>query len=153
MTTIAVTRSQIAADGLVLCDGFRVRTNERKIIVRDNVIYAHAGTTALFPFVLHWIRNGADPDKAPKPDEDWCMIVIDAEDGPRIYQKCLPYPEAQDYPFAIGSGRDIARTAMRLGRSAHEAIEIACQEDSRSGGEIYAVDIASALGLVAAKAA
>lgn len=42
---------------------------------------------------------------------------------------------------AIGSGRDFAIAAMACGKTALQAVEIACQFDTNTGGEVDWVDV------------
>ena len=153
MTTIALTKHEIAADGLVQEDGIVMERNGRKIIVADRVIYALAGTTACFAPLIAWHKAGADADKLPKfGDCHWALLVIKAGQSPVVYSHQLAHPEEQCYPFAMGSGKMLARSAMLLGKTARQAVEFACANDVHSGGEVQVVDIAKALGLAPADA-
>jgi ATP-dependent protease HslVU (ClpYQ) peptidase subunit len=61
-----------------------------------------------------------------------CLIVWDAQ-GLRYYEDG-PIPETVEHGFwAFGSGRDFAIAAMACGKSAREAVEIACQFDTGCG--------------------
>jgi ATP-dependent protease HslVU (ClpYQ) peptidase subunit len=143
-----VTKHEIAADGLVQEDGIVMERNGRKIIVEDRVIYALAGTTACLAPLIAWHKAGADADKLPKfGDCHWALLVIKGGQAPVVYSHQLPHPEEQRYPFAMGSGRLLARSAMLLGKTARQAVEFACANDVHSGGDILEVNIPKALGL------
>ena len=146
MTTIACDGREIAADGLVTSDNFRMERNARKILVEDGAIYAIAGTQCLMRPLVDWVKAGADPDKLPKFGEmAWGLLVISRTRAVHYQSRCH-FPEEVSYPFTTGSGREIALGAMRAGRSAREAVEIACEEDVWSGGKILSYNISEALG-------
>lgn len=151
MTTIATDGATIAADGLVQSNGIVATRSFRKIVVEDCVIYALAGTMCMLRPLIEWVKAGADPERAPKTAEsDWgCLLVIDGlgKEGARCYFSKAPYPDSVDFPFAIGSGREIALGAMKAGKTPRQALDIAADCDIYSGGEIQVVDIAQALGL------
>ena len=51
-----------------------------------------------------------------------------------------PYPlKFHDEQFAIGSGRDFALAAMYLGKTAAQAVEVACVFDSGCGNGVDAM--------------
>ena len=148
MTTIAVdTKGTIAADGLGCNDNIRATHSARKIIVEDGAIYALAGTECLMRPLINWVKEGADPDKLPKVgDNAWGLLVITRTGAAHYHCKC-PFPETVDLPWATGSGREIAIGLLRDGKTARRAVEIACELDVYSGGDIQVIDIAEALGL------
>ena len=147
MTTIACDGREIAADGLVTADNFRRERDAKKILVESGAVYAIAGTQCLFRPLVDWVKAGADPDKAPKVgDLEWGLLVITRERAVHYQSKCV-FPEDVTYPFTTGSGRDIALGALRAGKSAREAVELACEDDVWSGGKILSFNISEALGL------
>ena len=152
MTTICTDGISLAADGRVHSDGTRVRDDEKKIMVRGGVIYALGGVTCLFDPLIKWVTDGADPEKIPKGDLRWQLLVI-TRTAFVTYSNTCPYAERQDYPFTTGSGRDVAYGAMKAGKSPREAVAIAAEDDLYTGGEIQVVNIAEALGLAPIKEA
>ena len=153
MTTIAIDASGhwIAADGQVSCGGAVERLNEKKLRVEDGkdgpTVYVMAGTTCMFDPLVKWHKEGADPAKVPPAsDAEWCLITIDRQ-GLRTYSHRAPYPERSSYPFTTGTGHEYAMGALKAGASAQRAVEIACEIDIHSGGEIQVVNIKEALGM------
>lgn len=70
-------------------------------------------------------------------DSEWDIEVLQLQpSGLFIYGASLkPYP-IKDKFYAIGSGAAYALTAMALGKSPREAVEIAARFDPGTGGEI-----------------
>lgn len=158
MTTIAITETEIAADGLRTV-GSEVRgLNHRKIIVRNGTIYAFTGVAPIFDVMVEWHQKGAKVEELPKgaeKDDDrngWTLIAID-HTGIGKYSSGCPYIERFDPPVAFGAGQDYALGAMVAGASASQAVEIACKVDVWSGGTIQVVNIAEALGVQRLEAA
>lgn len=146
MSTIAVTLSEIAADGQATRGNDRSSIATRKIIVEKTRIYAAVGNAAILKPLADWYAAGRNPDATPvcDPEDDWTLIVIDRADGMVIIENSSPYPIPLVPPYAIGSGRDFAMGAMLAGASARQAVEIACARDIYSGGAIQSVDLVAA---------
>jgi hypothetical protein len=78
------------------------------------------------------LRIGGTSKKEPTLEKEYMGILVDHE-GAWIIQAGLvrwPLPAEK---WAIGSGRDFAVAAMSVGKSAAEAVAIACQFDCYSG--------------------
>ena len=154
MTTIAIDPHgvHIAADGLITAGGAIEHRDEQKIRVvkgkkGDKSIYVLAGTTCMFDALIKWHQDGADAGKLPPAaDARWSLVVIDAK-GPRHYGHLAAYPERITYPYTVGTGYEYAMGALKAGASAQRAVEIACEIDIHSGGEIQVVNIKEALGM------
>ena len=148
MTTIAIDAlGNIAADGRATCGNEISRDDVDKIILTHGRIYALAGAGALTAPLIAWHHAGADPTKLPIcKDCNWSLIVVD-DNGIYCYNDRVPYAVANAYepPVAFGSGQDWALGAMLAGKSAKEAVEIACKVDINSGGKVMAVNIADTL--------
>lgn len=150
MTTIATDGVTIAADGRSTRGWEIVGRRERKIIVRGGLVFALGGCRGMMePLISWWIDENSDPKKVPPcgdGEEGWCLLVM-SKDGASFMTNKVPYPDAIDVPFATGNGREYARGAMMAGADPRRAVEIACECDAASGGEIQVVNIAEALGL------
>lgn len=149
MTTIATDGVTIAADGRACAGGIIVSERTKKIVVSEGVIFALTGTEALFPALVDWIKKGADPAAVPKahdPALTWALTVISVA-GAFRYTHSMPHPDTIDYPFADGTGHEMAAVLMDAGKSPCEAVRLTCKRDIHSGGEIQVVNIAEALGL------
>ena len=151
MTTIAITSTHVAADGMrTWGDQIRGRSH-RKIRVEGGTIYAFAGLAPMLDVMVRWHRDGADPNKMPygAADKDhggWTLVVID-RDGVAKYTNSCPYIERFEPPIAFGAGQDYALGAMLHGASAEEAVRIVGELTNHTGGDIQVIDIAEALGL------
>lgn len=151
MTTIATDGRTIAADGRTAIGWMVSGTSERKIVVGVNedglpALFAVAGVMTMIGPLMKWVAGGreGEPPKCTGGDDPWTMLIIDAS-GIRRIDAGAPYPYFVPAPAAIGSGRDFAITALDLGKSPREAVEMACKRDVWSGGEILVIDIAEAL--------
>ena len=149
MTTIAIDAlGNIAADGRVTCGNEIIRDDAEKITFQHGRIYALTGCSSMLTALVKWHHEGADANKLPlyKGDRGWFLIVIQDE-GLFGYSNDVPYAEPNEYnmPVAFGSGQNWAMGAMLKGATAREAVEIACQIDTGSGGKITSMNIADTL--------
>ena len=92
-----------------------------------------------------WVEAGcvvADFPIAQRDKDDWQnCLVIDKAGRPRIYER-TPFPICYDDNWAVcGSGRDYAVTALHLGKTAKEAVEIACLFDYGCGNGIDTLEL------------
>ena len=92
-----------------------------------------------------WFCAGADPKTYPAPlrdDKDYAAIlVIYPGRLIRKYESGGPFPcEFEGDQFAMGSGRDYARAALHLGKSAAEAVQVACEFDPGCGNGFDILD-------------
>lgn len=148
MTTIATDGQEIAADGLA-CFGDEVTFRDRrKLVVQGGYIFAICGVSAMQQPLIDWHLSGAKPDDVPKCTDDtgWSLLVWGPGLDDRVYyaSACV-YPSRFPKVWAYGSGGDFAMGALKAGVSAQRAIEIACEMNIHTGGEIQVVNIAAAL--------
>ena len=99
-----------------------------------------SGDSAHVNEMIEWVRFGRKPESFPdfqRSKDDWQpLLVIELDGTPSLYER-TPYPVRYEQPFAsIGSGREFARAAMHLGKTAREAVELACALDSACGNGI-----------------
>jgi hypothetical protein len=153
MTTVAWDGKTLASESRATRGHEIAPWAEQKLFVREGKVYASAGEGNLTEPLMTWHAAGGDIDKAPKgdPETGWTLLVI-GHDGAYIYTSSSPYPYKITSPYAMGSGKQFALGALHAGKSAKEAVEIACRLDVWSGGEIQVVDIAEALGRPALRA-
>ena len=149
MTTIAIDAlGNIAADGRRTAGNEIIRYDAEKIKVSHGRIYALTGCCSLLDALISWHHAGADASKMPtyKGDGGWYLIVFQA-DGMYTYSNDVPYSMGDEIkaPMAFGSGQNWAMGAMLAGKSAKEAVEIACKVDIYSGGQIKVMNIADTL--------
>lgn len=148
MTTIACDGRTIACDSLRVAGTERVDTCTKKIKRVGGRAFGFTGDFACFDPAVEWFLAGHEPDKAPKASRDgsWRLVVCESE---RLlcYIDSLPYAEPFPYPTAFGSGANFAMSAMRLGKTAAEAVEFASTMDVYTGGDIQVIDLAEAVDL------
>lgn len=144
MTTIAIDRTHVAADGLRTW-GDEIRgTNHQKIRVSNGMIYALTGSAPMFGPAVEWHEKGADPKTVPKCDgREWTLIVVDSSGIVTKWSDTCPYPESFDAPIAFGAGADLAMGAMLAGASARRAVELVAGLHVHTGGTIREIEIAS----------
>jgi ATP-dependent protease HslVU (ClpYQ) peptidase subunit len=129
MTIIAWDGTTLAADKMTSFGGLHGTTT--KVHKIGDILVGGCGNTALIQEMMRWIHDGCQPDKFPtqqrNPQECASILVIN-KTQPRIIQyESTPHPIILHNPYwAIGSGRDFAMAAMFLGRTAKEAVEVAC---------------------------
>lgn len=129
MTTIAFHDRTLCADSRFTSGGIIVDKRNKIFKLADGRLFAGAGHWSQIYAVYEWLNGDKD-----KPDgaENFEGIIVD-QDGSAwlIDEDLLIAPQSS--PCALGSGRDVALTAMLLGKSAYEAIEVACGLDVHSG--------------------
>lgn len=151
MTTIAITSTDIAADGMrTWGDEIRGLAFEKLRIDREHKrIYGFTGTCALIDVMIKWHQDGANAESLPKQptsdDHSWTLVVVDAQ-GVHKYTSTCPYVESFDAPIGFGAGGEMALGAMLAGKSAREAVEIVAGQCNHTGGRIQSINIASVVG-------
>jgi len=145
MTVIAWDGLTLAADKRSVDCGL-ARTVTKIYRVNDSVV-AIAGCLDQGLLMIEWVRNGCNPETFPdsqKVKDDWAVVVVADACGLRSYER-TPYPiVVEDKFWAAGSGRDFALAAMHLGRSAIEAVQVACVFQSDCGNGFDSFDVVSA---------
>lgn len=135
MTVIAWDGTTLAADRTCNIGGVAFESTKvcRVIVGQLPFLLAFAGSGARAAQLGAWFEEGAHPDKYParKADDESIMVVIGFWKGnPRAIRRYedTGYPLVVESPtYADGAGRDVAMTAMRLGKSAAEAIHVAAE--------------------------
>jgi len=135
MTTIAYKDGIIAYDGRATTNtGTIVYDDFEKCVERDGVRFVICGNTSS----MHKLIDAyfGEPQASVGA---YALVVIggevwyvshDDDDGIERSQVLL------DRPYALGSGSDHAYTAMDMGASAYQAVEMAMKRDSCTGGKI-----------------
>lgn len=139
MTTIAYKDGIIAYDGRITAGSAITYDDYDKCLERDGVRFVLSGFVcdyrrlidAYFGEELTNIGAGA--------------LVVDTEgvwnighnDGEGVWKS----PVIQDKPYAIGSGSVHALTAMDMGATAYQAVEMAMKRDSCTGGKIRTLTV------------
>lgn len=138
MTVIAYDGTVLAADKRATANG--LISTVTKIYRIGGLLVGGSGEPAFIGAMLEWIRTGRDPAAFPasqKDKDDWQEVLVIEYDGtPSLYER-TPYPiRFEQKHVAIGSGRDFARAAMHLGKTAREAVEVAMALDAGCGNGI-----------------
>lgn len=150
MTCIAWDGQTLAADKRV-CYGVLIRTVTKIHRVGD-VLVGGSGSLSFILAMVEWVRRGRDPLLFPPTQssrEDWQPFLVIERDGSSSLYERTPFPIRYEGPHAaIGSGSEFAMAAMYLGRTAREAVEVACALDSGCGNGIDTLALATDLRLL-----
>lgn len=144
MTVIAWDGRTLAADKRVSYGNMsRTTTKIRRV---GDCLVGIAGSGSIGLAVVEWLGNGADPAAFPKLQEDaddHANVLVIRPDGCIEEYARTAYPTVYEDKFAaIGSGRDFAVAAMHLGKTAREAVEVACLFDTGCGNGIDTLEFA-----------
>ena len=144
MTVIAWDGETLAADKQVSKFGLKYTTT--KIFRVGAALAGISGDATRGKHLVEWIRAGENPSDYPKLDNDEhaaTIMVIRADKTIQLFERNSPHAyTVEDAKWAEGSGRDVALTAMLCGRSAHDAIELACQMHADCGNGIDVLTLA-----------
>ena len=147
MTTLAFDGRYLAADTLGVRGGNRSEQPSCKIAVQDGYAFAFGGfwlhfRQQLMAWALAAFRD-ADPPEwrfCPAKDVEGAMLVVTPMCTLLVFTDQAPYPDPEAWPFAIGTGGDIALGAMGAGVTAMEAVKLAMRWDLKTGGEVDFID-------------
>ena len=137
MTTVATDGRTMAADSMLTYGAIeRVHQGYSKIFKRKGCLYGFSGQDDMIQQVRDWIIAGADPKKRPEIKEDLVWVLKIDEKGKCwvAYESLIFVP--RPLPSAIGAGAVVAETAMYLGKSPKEAVQVAIDLTQGSGGPI-----------------
>lgn len=135
----------VAWDGTTLAADKRATRGEitdtvTKIFRVNDLLVGFCGTGSLGHEMVEWLRRGGDPDTFPERqrDEDKCAGVLAiTRTGEVRHYGAGPHPDVfENKHVSLGSGRDYARAAMHLGKTAAEAVAVACEFDPGCGNGI-----------------
>ena len=143
MTVIAWDGKTLAADKRGTFGGLSRRVT--KIFVVHDELVGIAGNACEGYDLIAWIEGGCKLLEFPVNQRDeklWAECLVIARDGSvRIYQRSPNACYIHDRFTAIGSGRDFALAAMHLGKSAREAVEVACVFDTGCGNGVDTIQL------------
>ena len=138
MSIIAWDGQRLAADKRASI-GSLIRTTT-KVFRLPVTLAGYEGDADAGEEILAWFKAGHDPKTFPasqRSKDTWAGLLIIWPDGVLWKYEHTPYPiPFPPQQFAIGSGRDFALAAMHLGKTAAEAVEIACHFDSGCGNGV-----------------
>lgn len=139
MTVIAFDGRTLAADKMSCAAGYGY-TVTKVHRLRDGSIAAFSGDGDAAMALLAWLNAAQNPAAYPETQKDRdgdasCFVV--RPDGSRWSYGKTPYPQRVECEiFAMGHGRDFALAAMHCGKTAREAVELACRLDVFCGNGI-----------------
>jgi len=134
MTTIAYKDGIIAYDSRVTANGAIIYDDFEKRRERGGVSFFGTGATGDIEDLVSIYNGGAiagECDATALVVQNGQLLLIGYSDG-----KVWKSPVRSDRPYAIGSGVDHAYTAMDMGASAYQAVEMAMKRDTGTGGQI-----------------
>ena len=137
MTTVASDGCVMAADTMLTYGNTeRINVGNPKIFKFKGCLYGFSGRDDMVQQAHEWIISGADPKKRPKLEEDsvWILKVDVKGKCWAAYETLVFVP--RPLPSAIGAGAVVAETAMYLGKSVKEAVQVAIDLTVGSGGPI-----------------
>lgn len=138
MSVIAWDGKTLAADKRA-CYGTTILTTTKIFRVGDCLV-GYTGDAVFGEQMLAWIRAGANVEDFPaaqRDKDDWCGVLVITPEGKVSRYERTPNPMTyEDEFFAAGSGGDFALAAMHLGKTAREAVELACKLDSGCGNGV-----------------
>jgi hypothetical protein len=123
MTTAAWDGRTLAADTLGVQSNLKRKTS-KVFRLKDGNLFAGCGEYDDVLSAREWLENGGSTPEG-------CF---------RVEHSLLRQPIAEPFT-AIGSGRDFAIAAMYLGKSAVEAVDIACLYDAWTAGPIESMTL------------
>lgn len=125
MTTIAWDGRTLAADRQLTTSGVRYETTKAHRL-RDGSLFASCGSLENNVAVRTWLNDGGDKPIIDK-DDDYDGVLIKPDGTAWILSKKLYFIAIESPCYATGSGRDFALIAMRMGKTAREAVELAAE--------------------------
>jgi hypothetical protein len=143
MTVIAYDGLYVAADRLIVNEG-GLRGITRKLDVFEDWVLATSGPADHGDALILWFKEGKSPAAFPRyHDGDKGSYLYAFKHGAPVL--CFQtWPTPIMFPmteFAAGTGNDVARAAMLLGRDAREACRIACELNIYCGMGVEYVDL------------
>lgn len=130
MTVLAWDGKTLAADRQLTLGGTPIPST--KIHREDDHLVGLLGEVQEGLAFLEWYRGGCDPKEKPTMKQGFAAYVVIGKQLWKYESMLIPY--LIDMPFwGAGSGGEFAIGAMAAGKTATEAVEIACQFDNCCG--------------------
>jgi 20S proteasome alpha/beta subunit len=140
MTTIVIDpkRKILVTDSQVSDEDAGIKYSQNKVYAVPGGWLGAAGAVVDIQKAVRWARG--ELKRKPKMTFDNTFVMLTG-DGVFSATSALDW-QSEDSPMAIGSGAMAAEAVLRLGMSAEDAVDMACQIDLRSSGpiKIYTLD-------------
>ena len=148
MTTILVMRKEgrILADSKSVWNSRRESLTAKIMRVPDGLVTGAGNQQACFACFEMIRRNASEarpdgedyevpyvPQGNPCDDNSFSVLHLKKDLTLWLYGDHFQPTPVLDDVYAIGTGDDIARTALHLGKTPEEAMELACELDFNSG--------------------
>lgn len=140
MTCIAWDGTTLAADKQSTFAGLP-RTTTKIHRAKDGSLMGATGTTAVCVALRNWYDAGAIAADFPDKDKDSSLLVVKPDGTTLLFGSNATPIHIEDAFYAMGSGRDFATAAMHLGKTAREAVEVACKFDVYCGRGVDELDL------------
>jgi ATP-dependent protease HslVU (ClpYQ) peptidase subunit len=142
LTTIACDGKSMAGDGLCLTGGDSISSTTVVKVRRlaGGGLVGVAGSAFDVDTFVDWLNS----DRSEKPLDTWekSEALVLEPDGKAYFYNSTGKCFETSIPAATGSGVEMAMAAMACGKTAKEAVEIACLLHSQSGGLITELRLA-----------
>lgn len=143
MTCIAFDGKTLAADRRTAWGSMIGETTKIRRI--GDLLVGAAGNACVAEEMFEWVRLGRDPKFYPEMQrnkEDWVPLMVVEPNGHLLVYERTPYASVHEQRYmAIGSGREFAMAAMYLGKTAREAVEVACALDINCGNGVDVLEL------------
>lgn len=140
MTTIAYKDGVIACDARITNGTTITYDDYDKVIERDGVSFVLCGYLCDYAKLIGaWFGEtftvAVEASALVYDGNSLCYAAYDVNEG------LCKTPILMERPYAIGSGSSHALTAMDMGATAYQAVEMAMKRDSCTGGKIRTLTI------------
>jgi hypothetical protein len=141
MTTLAFDGKILAADSLYVGDSEYVYGHESKIYIFANMAISISGEDTRGQAFVRWITEDSCNDKKyPTICKDtFAGLLLTSEGCFEFAGNCKGKGSKVRMPACYGSGHLFAKTAMGMGKNAHEAVEVACDHCIFTGPPVYSI--------------
>lgn len=139
MTVIVWDGKTMAADRMLSFGS--VHLIATKIHKSHGYLFGASGDSDHSAEIIAWFRDHlAGVERSYPTDLDCTMLAVSPSGEAMIFCR-KEFPIFVSAPVAIGSGVEVALTAMKLGKTAKEAAQIACELCPTCGCGVDAIDL------------
>ena len=137
MTCIAWDGKTLAADKMSCSVGYGYTVTKVHRLA-SGALAAFSGDGDGAMTLLHWLNGARADDKYPpgQKDNETSALVIERDGSVWSFGKTPHAQRIECARYAMGHGRDFALMAMRLGKTAREAVELTCELDVFCGNGV-----------------
>ncbi len=129
MTTIAIVDGEVVCDTQITSDNYPMRA-VKLIRLPDGGVAACSGSSSRGYRALQWLADGAWGD--PPEIKGATVAIVRPDKSIWLAEGEFPAFPILDKTLTLGCGCDLARMALAQGKSAAEAVAIACELDAAS---------------------